>query len=212
MSDALDDILSQIPKKYFTRPKKLLGRLELAYTVGVPPLLVVPMTDLLNESAGHSFHIGTPDPEMRRIASWIFTTVADDHYRLQGIIAALWARNGREDLKLVGLLLANLSGAERVVNPWEIFNGLIIKRRSLALEVVLEIAEEMVRGGNTVPGDEVMMSWAQQGKIAHQCAVLVLTLRRDSALPGELIRTAPVGGELFERIRTRLLQGDIQDA
>ena len=80
------------------------------------------------------------------------------------------------------------------------------------MEVVLEIAEEMVRGGNTVPGDEVMMAWAQQGKITHQCAVLVLTLRRDSALPGELIRTAPEGGELFERIRTRLLQGDIQDA
>jgi hypothetical protein len=212
MSDALDDILSQIPKKYLTRPKKLLSRLELAYTVGVPPLLVVPMTDLLNESAGHSFHIGTPDPEMRRIASWIFTKVANDHYRLREIIAALWERNGREDLKLVGLLLANLKGAEGLGNPWEIFNELIIMRRSLALEVVLEIAEEMARGGNTAPEDGVLMVWAQQGKIAHQCAVLVLTLRRDSALPVELIRTAPEGGELFERIRTHLLQGDIQDA
>ena len=205
MSDALDDILSQIPKKYFTRPKKLLKRLKLAYTVGVPPLLVVPMTDLLNESAGHSFHIGTPDPEMRRIASWIFTTVADDHPCLLAIITALWARSGREDLKLVGLLLANLGGVESVVNPWDIFYELIVGRQSLALEVVLEIAEEMARGGNVVPEDEELWNWAKCGKITHQCAVLVLTLRRDGELPKDLINAAPEGGELFERIRARLL-------
>ena len=205
MSDALDDILSEIPKRYFTRPKKLLKRLELAYTVGVPPLLVVPMTDVLNESTGYSFYIGTPDTEMRRIASWIFTTVADDHHRLQAIITALWVRNGREDLKLVGLLLANLGGVEGAVNPWDIFYDLIIERQYLALEVVLEIAEEMARGGNVVPEEEVWWRWAKKGKITHQCAVLVLNLRRDAELPEDLIRAAPEGGELFERIRDRLL-------
>ena len=43
-------------------------------------------------------------------------------------------------------LLANLGGVESTVNPWDIFYELIVGRQSLALEVVLEIAEEMARG------------------------------------------------------------------
>ena len=200
MSDALDDILSQIPIRALKKPKKLLSHLEVAYTVGVPPLMVVPMTDLLREASGHTFHIGTPDPEMRRIASWIFTTLGNERILMQQIIEALWSRRGREDLKLVGLLLANIG-----TRPWEVFFDLISERSHMSLEVVLEIGEEIARAGYPVPGDDVLEKWAKGGKVAHQCSVLLLSLRREGGLPHNLISSAPEGGELFERIRSRLL-------
>ena len=205
MSDALDDILSQFQKKSFKKSKKLLSHLELAYTVGVPPLMVVPMTDLLREASGHAFHIGTPDPEMRRIASWIFTTIGDNRTQMRSIIEALWRRRGREDLKLVGLLLANIDTRSLGNNPWEVFFNLISERTSMSLEVVLEIGEEIARAGNPVPNDDILEKWAMDGKVAHQCTVLLLSLRREGKFPRGLISSAPEGGELFERIRSRLL-------
>ena len=35
------------------------------------------MTDRLASSGHYTFHIGTPDPEMRRIASWMLTNEDD---------------------------------------------------------------------------------------------------------------------------------------
>ena len=205
MPDALDDVLSEIPIKAFKKPKILLSHLEVAYGVGVPPLMVTPMTDLLREAGGHPFHIGTPDPEMRRIASWILTSVGVQKKQLRSVIEALWKRNGREDLKLVGLLLANIGPDGLDEQPWNVFFELISASSSLALEVVLEIAEEMSRAGYELPENSILEDFSSNGKVEHQCAVLILTLRRGVNLPRELIRSAPEGGELFERIRSRLL-------
>ncbi len=47
---------------------------------------------------------------------------------------------------------------------------------------------------------------AGQSKLWHQVAVMFLSLRKDDV--GEIrgrVSTAPVGGELFERIRNRIL-------
>ena len=38
--------------------------------VGVPPMIAKSMTDRLNENNEYSFHLGTTDPELRKIASW----------------------------------------------------------------------------------------------------------------------------------------------
>ncbi len=205
MPDALDDVLSQIPVKSFKKPKILLSHLVEAYGVGVPPLMITPMTDLLKEAGGHPFHIGTPDPEMRRIASWILTSFGVQKKQLRSVIDALWKRNGREDLKLVGLLLANVGPDGLDEKPWDVFFELISGNSSLALEVVLEIAEEMSRAGYELPENNILENFSERGKVEHQCAVLILTLRRGIDLPRELICSAPEGGELFERIRSRLL-------
>jgi len=205
MPDALDDVLSQVPMKAFKKPKILLSHLEKAYSVGVSPLMVTPMTDLLKEAGGHPFHIGTPDPEMRRIASWILTSVGVQREKLRSVIEALWKRNGREDLKLVGLLLANIGPDGLDEQPWNVFFELISASSSLALEVILEIAEEMSRAGCDLPGNSILEDFSNRGKVEHQCAVLILTLRRGVDLPRDLIRSSPEGGELFERIRSRLL-------
>ena len=75
----------------------------------------------------------------------------------------------------------------------------------MALEVILEIAEEMSRAGCDLPGNSILEDFSNRGKVEHQCAVLILTLRRGVDLPRDLIRSSPEGGELFERIRSRLL-------
>ena len=71
---------------------------------------------------------------------------------------------------------------------------------------LLEISEELIRGGHEVPDDKWLMAMAGQSKLWHQVAVLFLSLRKQDI--GEirgLVATAPVGGELFERIRNHIL-------
>jgi hypothetical protein len=63
-----------------------------------------------------------------------------------------------------------------------------------------------LRGGHEVPDDEWIMAMAGQSKLWHQVAVLFISLRSEK--PGPIrgvVTTAPGGGELFERIRNRLL-------
>ena len=55
---------------------------------------------------------------------------------IPNLIPKLWKRNGREDLKLAGLLIANTEG-----DPWSKFLGLLRKREPV--EVLLEVAEEI---------------------------------------------------------------------
>ena len=205
LSDALDDILSKVHKKQFSKPKQLLETLASAYTIGAPPLMSVPMTDLLNEAGKHAFHIGTPDPEMRRIAAWIFTQLGRKDGTLDRIITALWQRGGREDFKLISLLLANRDYSERKTTPWSEVFDLLGKTHYFALEVVLELFEEIARAGHPLPANQSLKTWAERGKIEHQCIVLLLTLSKNNDIHRALIVSAPVGGELFERIRDRLL-------
>ena len=102
---SLDDYLdgfSSFPK----RRNKRLAMLREAYTYGVPGMITKSMTDRLAQSGHYTFHIGTPDPEMRRIASWMLTH-ENNRTTIAKFIPKIWKRGGREDLKLVGLLLSH---------------------------------------------------------------------------------------------------------
>ena len=162
------------------------------------------MTDRLASSGHYTFHIGTPDPEMRRIASWMLTNEGDLR-KIAKFIPKIWKRGGREDMKLVGLLLANMSDEELGENAWTILLQLIQDR--VSIEVFLETAEEFLRGGRTIPDDAWIRDAAMQSAVWAQLMVLLLSLDEERAEQhATLLNETPKGGELFERIRQRLLQ------
>jgi len=193
------------PQPKLLRPhRKMLKFLRGAYAAGVPGMMAKPATDLLANSGGYSFHYGCPNPEMRNIASWILTSGKGSLRRVAKLIPALWKRHGQEDLVLSGLLLANMSEEELGESPWMAFIHLLGEQEPLG--ALLEIGEELIRGGHEVPDDKWLMAMAGQSKLWHQVAVLFLSLRKQDI--GEirgLVATAPVGGELFERIRNHIL-------
>jgi hypothetical protein len=144
---------------------------------------------------------------MRTIASWLLTYGKDKPRRLAKLIPALWRRHGREDLKLAGLLLANLSTEELGEDPWMALIHLFGSQEPM--EIILEIAEEMNRSGHSVPDDEWLVAMAQQSPLWHQIAMLFISVRKENvSLLRDLVASAPGGGELFERIRNKLLQQD----
>ena len=200
---SLDDYLdgfSSFPK----RRNKRLAMLREAYTYGVPGMITKSMTDRLAQSGHYTFHIGTPDPEMRRIASWMLTH-ENNRTTIAKFIPKIWKRGGREDLKLVGLLLANMSDEELGENGWTVFLQLVQER--VSVEVFLEIAEEFLRGGRELPDDAWIRDAAAQSQTWAQLMILLLSLDENRTASHEnLIKETPRGGELFERIRQRLIQ------
>jgi hypothetical protein len=186
------------------RKKSALNLLREAYTYGVPGIITKSMTDRLAFSGQYAFHIGTPDPEMRRIASWMLT-VEPNRKRIARLIPKIWKRHGREDLKLVGLLLANMSDEELGEDCWTILLQLI--QDKIAVEAFLEIAEELGRGGRSIPTDSWIIDASKQSNTWCQLMILILSIDESRCLDHlELIKTAPQEGELFERIRSRLLE------
>ena len=202
-ASSLDDYLdgfSSFPK----RRNKRLAMLREAYTYGVPGMITKSMTDRLAQSGHYAFHIGTPDPEMRRIASWLLTH-ENNRTTIAKFIPKIWKRGGREDLKLVGLLLANMSDEELGENGWTVFLQLVQER--VTVEVFLETAEEFIRGGREVPDDEWIRDAASQSQIWAQLMILLLSLdEQRSENHEDILRETAKGGELLERIRHRLLQ------
>ena len=200
---SLDDYLdgfSSFPK----RRNKRLAMLREAYTYGVPGIITKSMTDRLAQSGHYTFHIGTPDPEMRRIASWMLTH-ENNRTTIAKFIPKIWKRGGREDLKLVGLLLANMSDEELGENGWTVFLQLVQER--VSVEVFLETAEEFLRGGRELPDDAWIRDAAAQSQTWAQLMILLLSLEeKRTANHANLLKDTPVGGELFERIRQRLIQ------
>ena len=200
---SLDDYLDGFPSFPKRRSKRLLF-LRQAYTYGVPGMITKSMTDRLASSGHYTFHIGTPDPEMRRIASWMLTN-EDDRLKIAKFIPKIWKRGGREDMKLVGLLLANMSNEELGENAWTILLQLIQDR--VSIEVFLEMAEEFLRGGRTIPDDAWIRDAAMQSTVWAQLMILLLSLDEERAKQhATILNETPKGGELFERIRQRLLQ------
>ena len=198
--DAFLGDVTALPK----RKKTTLKLLREAYTYGVPGIITKSMTDRLAFSGQYTFHIGTPDPEMRRLASWMLT-IEPNRKRLAKLIPKIWKRHGREDLKLVGLLLANMSDEELEEDGWTILLQLI--QDKIAVEAFLEISEELVRGGRNLPDDSWIIDASKQSKTWFQLMILILSIDENRCLKHlELIKTAPQGGELFERIRNRLLE------
>ena len=162
--------------------------------------------DITTGDGGFSFHIGTPLPDLRQLSSWMLTAIPKRRL-LAKMIPALWKRHGREDLSMAGLLLANLSPEDLGEDPWMAFIHLL--QRQEALMVVLEVAEEITRAGHPAPSDEWLIAAADQSDHWHQYCVLFLSLRKGSVGSCEqLIKTAPAGGEMFERIRSHILQAE----
>jgi hypothetical protein len=65
------------------------------------------------------------------------------------------------------------------------------------------MAEEIKRSGRAIPSAEFLLSW-NESKIQMQNSMLIASLdMRDEHI--ELVRNAPKGGELYERIRRRSL-------
>jgi hypothetical protein len=202
-ASSLDDYLDGF-SSFPNRRKKRLAMLREAYTFGVPGMITKSMTDRLAQSGHYTFHIGTPDPEMRRIASWMLTN-EQDRLKIAKFIPKIWKRGGREDLKLVGLLLANMSDEELGENGWTIFLQLVQER--VSVEVFLETAEEFLRGGRQLPDDEWIRDASLQSKTWAQLMILLLSLDESRVASHQnLLETAQESGELFERIRERLLQ------
>lgn len=189
MVDDLDMLLDEgLPKG-----RKCLPFIKRAYDCGAQSLVNRSITDKLLLKSGLSFHIGTDDPTMRRVASWLLTNYPE---RSEELIKRLWKRGGREDIKLIGLLIANIEG-----DAWG--KMLAIIDRGIPIDLVLEIAEEIKRSGRDVPSAKYLVGW-NKNKVQKQNAVLIASLDMKEDFV-ELIRTAPSGGELYERIRKRAL-------
>ena len=189
MVDGLDELFDEgLPKG-----KKAVKFLRRAYDCGAQGLVNRSITDKMLEQSGLAFHIGTDDPTMRRIASWVLTNYAN---RVEDLIQRLWKRCGREDVKLIGLLIANTEG-----DAWKKMLDLI--DRSLPIDLVLEFGEEIKRSGRQVPSVEFLNRYSGK-RIQMQYAMLVASLDMCEDYV-ELVRSAPKGGELFERIRSRAL-------
>ena len=189
MVDDLDALFDQgLPKG-----RKAITFLKTTYDCGSQGLVNRSITDKVLQKSGLSFHIGTDDPTMRRIASWILT---NHKVRIGDLIKRLWKRCGREDVKLIGLLIANTEG-----NAWGIMLDLIDK--SIPLDLTLEVAEEIKRSGRKIPSADFLQQ-KNANKIQMQNAMLIASLDMKEEY-ADLVRNAPQGGELFERIRIRAL-------
>lgn len=203
MNPHLDDWLGQQLKRNLRSKRRLLRFFRDAYRVCVPDYINRPKTDITSANNEFAFHIGSPLSDLRTVASWVLT-----HHPKPRLVAKsisrLWKRHGREDLTMAGLLLANVEPDVLGEDPWIAFIHLL--QRQEPLMVILEVAEELVRAGHPVPDDDWMLAAGQQSPAWHQFCLLFLSLRKQktSALEA-FIRQAPPGGELFERIRQRLL-------
>lgn len=207
MNVKLDQFLEQSTSKVLKSNRRCLKFLSDAYAAGTPGMITRPRADITADHGGFSAHYGCPDPEMRTIASWLLTYGKDKPRRLAKLIPALWRRHAREDLKLTGLLLANLSKEELGEDPWMALIHLFGSQEPM--EIILEIAEEMKRSGHPVPDDSWLIAMAQQSALWHQIAMLFISVRgKTSPALRDLVISAPGGGELFERIRNKLLQQD----
>ena len=203
MISDLDEFLTNQSPKVLLGKRRSLKFLRLAYAKGCIGLMVKPTSDLLAHDAGFSFNLGCADPELRRIASWVLTN-SKNRRKLARLIPALWKRHGYEDLKMAGILLSNLSEEDLGEDPWMAFIHLLQKQESL--DMILDIAEEIIRGGNPVPDDSWIVEMSKQSTLWHQTAVIFCSLsRRNPTTCKQMIELAPIGGELFERIRKRAL-------
>jgi len=171
VEDPLDDYLSSIDKRSLKKPKLVINHIRDAYPIGIPALSIKSTTDRIGLDAGYSFHLGTPEPELRRIASWIFTHISHSE-KIENIIGRLWKRFGREDLVLSSILLANLPDKE-VDSNWkwitlaELISHIEKKRGRIPLEVMLLHIEEMSRADCSMI-DEIFASKLLEGTIAEQ--------------------------------------------
>lgn len=211
-NNPLDDLLSKHDVSLLKSKKKALSVLEEAYSISVPGLIAKSMIDRLEQASAVEFHYGTPEPELRRLASWLFTMAGMKHDILLNLARAAWNRHGREDLRIAGLILANLNSTVMDDGPWGELS--LIIGAVEPLEALLEVIEEIARSGAICPKDETLVDWSKTSIIHHHLAILVLHVcnRRGrkfdlSLVQRDLISNRPQGPELISRIVERMLDG-----
>ena len=214
--EMLDDFLEQQSPRVHRSDRRLAGLVREAYPIGVPALIMKSSTDRLGESAGYSFHLGTPDELLRRIASWLLTAAGDDQSVLLRLVGRLWARHGREDVALAALLLANLDHAALGTDPWTVLAA--STRDSEPAEALLLSIEELLRAGRAMPSEEILIAWCEGRVVDGHMALLVSyagTVRGHAASEGVLSRLStvevPDGDSLLGRVMQRLQEERAQD-
>ena len=205
--DPLDDWLSSQPSKVHNRSKRLMEVVREAYPIGVPAMIVKSQTDRLGSSGGYAFHLGTPDDVLRRICSWLLTHGSDEV--LSQLIHDLWGRNGREDVALAALLLANVQHEEDV---WVRLSDLI--GSSSTAEALLLSIEECLRAQHAPPSEDLLVEWCS-GSAAHAHLALLthhanwVRLQRPDLSPSlqEAFAAIPYpdGDSLLGRVRDQML-------
>ena len=121
-------------------------------------------------SAGYSFHLGTPDGLLRRLASWLITKNNGDHAILLKLNKRLWKRHGREDIALSALILANLDHVTLNTNPWIIFSTLLRKKEPM--DGLLLTIEELLRSGRELPSEELLEKWCKGRLVDGHLAII----------------------------------------
>ncbi|MEE2624876.1 MAG: hypothetical protein VYD50_01320 [Candidatus Thermoplasmatota archaeon] len=212
MSDKalLDEFLVGQSSSVHRSHRRLARVVREAYPIGVPALIMKSSTDRLAESAGYSFHLGTPDELLRLIASWLITGSSDRHEVLLNLIGKLWKRHGREDVALAALLLANIDHRRLGTNPWEILAS-SVNRREPAEALLLSI-EELFRAGYLIPSKEVIASWCDGQIVQTHLALLTVFVASNSGESSiDSVRSLlsgveiPAGDSLLGRIKDKLV-------
>ena len=209
-NDPLDEFFDSTSHRVHSSPRKLAKVVRAAYPIGVPALIMKSSTDRFGEAAGYSFHLGTPDENLRRIASWLLTNAGSEQKTLVKLIRRLWKRHGREDVALAALLLANLDHKSLGTDPWTMLASNISRKEPA--EALLLTIEEVLRAGKSIPSDEQLLTWCKGRTIDGHLAVLVIhaaTMRgeRVSSEVADAIQlvSVPPGDSLLGRIKARIV-------
>lgn len=166
----LDEYLGNQHYNVHQSSKKLLKVVREAYPIGIPALIMKSTTDRIGISAGYSFHLGTPDGLLRRLASWLITKNNGDHVILLKLNKRLWKRHGREDIALSALILANLDHVTLNTNPWIIFSTLLRKKEPM--DGLLLTIEELLRSGRELPSEELLEKWCKGRLVDGHLAII----------------------------------------
>ena len=209
-NDPLDEYFDSTSHRVHSSSRKLAKVVRAAYPIGVPALIMKSSTDRFGEAAGYSFHLGTPDENLRRIASWLLTNAGSEQKTLVKLIRRLWKRHGREDVALAALLLANLDHKSLGTDPWTILASNTSRKEPA--EALLLTIEEVLRAGKSIPSDEQLLTWCKGRTIDGHVAVLVIhaaTMRgeRVNSEVAEAIQlvSVPPGDSLLGRIKARIV-------
>lgn len=167
----LDEFLAEYEDSVHTSEKKLLKITREAYPIGIPALIMKSSTDRLGSSAGYSFHLGTPDGLLRRLASWLITKNNGNHKFLLKFNEKLWKRHGREDVALSAILIANLDHVSMRTNPWKIFRSCLRKKEPI--DGLLLTIEELLRSGREMPTENLRKIWSKKRLVDGHLAILV---------------------------------------
>lgn len=166
----LDEYLGNQHYNVHQSSKKLLKVVREAYPIGIPALIMKSTTDRIGISAGYSFHLGTPDGLLRRLASWLITKNNGNHAKLLKLNKRLWKRHGREDIALSALILANLDHVALNTNPWIIFRSLLRKKEPM--DGLLLTIEELLRSGREMPSEKLLEKWCKGRLVDGHLAII----------------------------------------